>query len=118
MADNGAPKLIYSPDNDTDDYTQVVAYINEEFLRIQEEEAKELGESPKKIAQENERSDSVENQIIRILMNNPEVTRIELAAQLGISADSVKYRLDKLRTAGRIAHQGSTKAGKWVVLKP
>lgn len=38
MADNGSPKLVYSPDNDTDDYTQVVAYINEEFLRIQEEE--------------------------------------------------------------------------------
>ena len=38
MADNGSPKLVYGPDNDADDYTQVIAYINEEFLRIQEEE--------------------------------------------------------------------------------
>ena len=33
----------YSPDNDTDDYTQVVAYINKEFARIQEEENWQAG---------------------------------------------------------------------------
>ena len=38
MENNKSPRLVYSPDNDTDDYTQVVAYINEEFARIQEEE--------------------------------------------------------------------------------
>ena len=37
------PRLVYSPDNDTDDYTQVVAYINEEFTRIQEEENRHTG---------------------------------------------------------------------------
>lgn len=43
MEDNKSPKLVYSPDNDTDDYTQVVAYINEEFARIQEEENRQAG---------------------------------------------------------------------------
>ena len=38
MADNGSPRLVYSPDNDTDDYTQVVAYISDEFAKIYEEE--------------------------------------------------------------------------------
>ena len=38
MERNGSPKLIFAPDNDTDDYTQVLAYINEEFARIQVEE--------------------------------------------------------------------------------
>ena len=37
MAVNGSPKLVFSPNNDTDDYTLAVAYINEEFARIQEE---------------------------------------------------------------------------------
>ena len=45
-------------DSDTDDYTQVIAYINEEFLRIQEEEKINLGGNSGKptqeIAQENE----------------------------------------------------------------
>ena len=38
MEANGSPKLAFSPDNDTDDYTLAVAYVNEEFARIQEEE--------------------------------------------------------------------------------
>ena len=43
MENNKSPRLVYSPDNDTDDYTQVVAYINEEFARIQEEENRQAG---------------------------------------------------------------------------
>lgn len=42
MEDNGSPKLVYSPDNDTDDYTQVIAYINEEYARIKSEEETQL----------------------------------------------------------------------------
>lgn len=38
MEDNGSPRLVFSPDNDTDDYTQVVAYINEEFAEILKED--------------------------------------------------------------------------------
>jgi predicted HTH transcriptional regulator len=52
MEDNGSPKLVYSPDNDTDDYTQVVAYINEEFARIQEEESQSSRVNSQKIPQE------------------------------------------------------------------
>ena len=43
MEDNKSPRLVYSPDNDTDDYTQVVAYINEEYARIQKEENRLAG---------------------------------------------------------------------------
>ena len=38
MEDNGSPRLVFSPDNDTDDYTQVVAYINDEFAQIMKED--------------------------------------------------------------------------------
>lgn len=34
MEVNGSPKLVFSPNNDTDDYTLAIAYINEEFARI------------------------------------------------------------------------------------
>lgn len=59
----------------------------------------------------------MEDQIIGMIREKPEYTRKELADKLGISPDSVKYRLKKLKDTGRIEHQGSTKAGKWVVLK-
>ena len=37
METNGSPKLVFSPNNDTDVYTLAVAYTNEEFARIQQE---------------------------------------------------------------------------------
>lgn len=38
MEDNCSPKLIFTPENDTDDYTMATAFINEEYARIYEEE--------------------------------------------------------------------------------
>lgn len=38
MKDNNSPDLVFEPNNDIDDYTMVMAYINEEYQRIQAEE--------------------------------------------------------------------------------
>ena len=117
----GSPALVFEPDNDTDDYTAVTAYINEEFAEIQREEAYLKGapaqENAQETAQEKYDELSEEEKIIVLLSNNPQMTRNELAEKLNISPDAVKRRMDKLKKAGRIEHQGSTKAGKWVVLK-
>ena len=44
-------------------------------------------------------------------------TTKEIALRLGLTSDNVKYRIRILRKTGRVEHQGSTKAGKWVILK-
>ena len=54
--------------------------------------------------------------ILELLKTNPDATRQQLAAQTGLSADGVKYHLNKLKTAGRIRHVGSTKSGYWEIL--
>ena len=38
MEDNRSPKLIFTPDNETDDYTMATAFINEEYAKIYAEE--------------------------------------------------------------------------------
>lgn len=39
----GSPALVFEPDNDTDDYTAVTAYINGEFAAVKaEEEGRQL----------------------------------------------------------------------------
>lgn len=55
-------------------------------------------------------------QILAQLRTHPEVTIAELARQLSLSASGVEYNLRKLRQEGRIRREGSTKAGRWVVL--
>lgn len=62
LKENGSPKLVFAPDNDNDDYTQVTVYINEEFARIRDEEEGEQrqkaleGNNKQNFDQKNDRS--------------------------------------------------------------
>jgi ATP-dependent DNA helicase RecG len=39
-----------------------------------------------------------------------------MAKEIGITADGVKYQLERLKAACRIRRRGPTKAGTWEVL--
>lgn len=107
MKENGSPELVFEPSNDTDDYTMVTAYINEEFARIQTEESKKNNRQ--------EKSDDIESAIIEQLLLEPKITRKKLAEVLSVGEQTIRYRLEKLQREGRIYRKGSTKSGEWVV---
>ena len=50
---NKSPELVFEPDNDTDDYTAVTAYINEEFAAVLAEEGQSFTVVQKKAVTEN-----------------------------------------------------------------
>lgn len=54
--------------------------------------------------------------ILKILKDKPETTQKELAKLIGISIDGIKYHIQKMTKEGIIKHEGSTKAGKWIIL--
>ena len=56
------------------------------------------------------------DRILALLCQNPSASRRELAATLGTTESTVRYRLDRLRTAGKIARVGPDKGGHWKVL--
>ena len=58
-----------------------------------------------------------QQKIINYIKVNPNITRNELAEKLNITADGVKYNLNKLVKAGIIERVGSTKAGCWKIKK-
>ncbi len=60
---------------------------------------------------------TTEERILALLKAEPAITRRELAERIGITSNGIKYHLDKLRSAGSIRHVGSTKVGRWEVLK-
>ena len=76
-------------------------------LRGAEETIKKIGETTQETTQE---------QILASLRGQPSITRRELAKKIGLSADGIKYHLNKLKSAGIIRHVGSTKAGHWEVI--
>ena len=56
------------------------------------------------------------DRILTLLRQNPSASRREIAATLDTTESTVRYRLDKLRTAGKIARVGPDKGGHWKVL--
>ncbi|MDE0356569.1 MAG: DUF4062 domain-containing protein [Gammaproteobacteria bacterium] len=59
---------------------------------------------------------SLSDRILALLRQNPSAGRREIAATLGTTRSIVRYRLDKLRAAGRIERVGPDKGGYWRVL--
>ncbi|MDE5616075.1 MAG: Fic family protein [Alphaproteobacteria bacterium] len=55
--------------------------------------------------------------ILDVLSKNPKATRSELAGALGLSADGIKWNLDKLKKSGQIRRIGPDKGGHWEVIK-
>lgn len=55
--------------------------------------------------------------ILKLLKNNPSITRNDLADKTGLSPDGGKYHLQVLKRQGIIKHTGSTKKGKWALIK-
>lgn len=58
------------------------------------------------------------DRILALLRRTPSASRREIAAALGTTRSTVRYRLDKLRTAGKIARVGPDKGGYWKVADP
>ena len=56
------------------------------------------------------------DRVLALLRRNPSASRREIAATLGTTRSTVRYRLDKLRAAGKIERVGPDKGGHWKVL--
>ena len=56
------------------------------------------------------------DRILLLLRRNPSASRREIAATLGTTRSTVRYRLDKLRAAGKLQRVGPDKGGHWKVL--
>ena len=85
--------------------------INAEFL-------KEFNSSiTQETTQEIKIEKSVPNRIIELMIMEPNITAKQIAEHLNVSFDGVRYHIKKLRVDGKIKREGSTKSGKWVVMK-
>lgn len=52
------------------------------------------------------------------MKDNPSITAEQIANEIKeITADGVRYHIRNLKSHGVIKREGSTKSGKWVVMK-
>jgi ATP-dependent DNA helicase RecG len=59
--------------------------------------------------------ETTQEKILSCIKADPEITRKQIAAKVGLTEDGIKYHLTKLTKSGIIRHVGSTKAGRWEV---
>lgn len=111
LLENGSPELKFYPDNEEDNYTNSVMGVNEEFL-------KEFnGSATQETTQEIKVVKSIADRIIELMIVEPNITARQISDNLNISFDGVRYHIKRLKADGRIKREGSTKSGKWVVMK-
>lgn len=144
MSDNGSPVLVFSPDNDMDDYTQAVAYINEEFARVKTEE-----EGEQASVNEYEGDNVVENVGVNVRVNvgvklssqalallerygkkkrevayklltaiseNGQITIPEMADIIGATERTVQRYLKEFQDDNVLKREGSDKTGRWILM--
>lgn len=56
-----------------------------------------------------------ENAILRLLADNPRMTRAQLAEQVGLTDNGVKKIMANMTAAGWIERKGSNRSGYWLV---
>ena len=61
--------------------------------------------------------ETTQERILVAIQAKPEITQKELAQSIGITLDGIKYHIKNTTKQGLIKHEGSTKAGKWIIIK-
>ena len=77
-------------------------YIKAVFLRPRKSGGKTAQETTQEAAQE-----TAQEKILKLIKNNPSITRKDLADKTGLSPDGVKYHLQLLKKQGIIKHTGA-----------
>ena len=95
------------------------------FLRINfyfdKEVLEYLGQNELKTTQETTQENysmlnETQTGIIKLIKENPSITQKEIAKELNITRDGVKYNMNVLKELGIVVREGSTKKGNWKIL--
>ena len=58
---------------------------------------------------------NIQESVLKLIMNNPQITLKEIMESLNISEGSVRHAIKSLKESGKIEHVGATKKGYWKV---
>lgn len=135
MTANGSPKLVFTPNNDTDDYTLAVAYINEEFARIQVEDSRNHEGKSKNDTENGTENDTemlppgaaayldickgkkraTTEKLMIAIASDSHITIAEMTKKVGSSESTVKRYLKDFQEAGVLTREGSDTNGEWIL---
>ena len=110
----------------SEDGVMALYVAQDEYMKLLKELRKDTTQEnyprklPKKTTQEkdivkNNTKDNIEKKMINLIKQQPRITIKELANDLELTVDGVKYHITKMKKKNILKHVGSTKAGYWVI---
>lgn len=93
-------------------------YFNDQLEEKSPRNSQKPNKSPTKTQETHNKSPrNIANEILNEIQKSPQISRKELAKRLHRTEDSIRYYLRKMVNDKIIQHEGSTKAGKWIILQ-
>ncbi|UTY40244.1 hypothetical protein NMU03_05480 [Allocoprobacillus halotolerans] len=108
LQENGNDAPVFLPDNETDDYTQVIMYINKEYKEYEDQDNKPIQEVIK----------LPKNQqiVYNTILNNPGLRIPALSQLCGLKETSIDNAIRKLKKQSLVEYIGNKKGGGYFVL--
>lgn len=113
LALNKSPELKFLPDNDYDDYTMAVIYINEEFAAMSREKMEKADKKPikpdRKLIKDERRA-----KILDYIVRNNSITNQEAKIILGLAESTTKRLLKEMVDEGVLRSEGERKGRRYL----
>ncbi len=109
LALNKSPELKFLPDNDYDDYTMAVIYINEEFAAMSREKMEKPIKLDRKLIKGERRA-----KILDYIVRNNSITNQEAKIILGLAESTTKRLLKEMVDEGVLRSEGERKGGRYL----
>lgn len=58
-----------------------------------------------------------QRKIVELLLENPQLSAVKLAGQIGITSRNIESNIKKLKEKGILIRHGSPKSGYWEILR-
>lgn len=109
---NGSPLPEFETD-EAHDYFVTRIFIHENFYENGGSDGGENGGSTTSKIPITE----VQGQIVKMMLSNPHITKKEIAENLKLSVDGIRYHIKKMTESGTIRYIGTSRNGHWEVLR-
>ena len=122
LQQNDSKPVEYLPDNDTDNYTNAIIYINDEYKAIHDKKAGNIKHGIQNDAPNDVPNDAAElnvrqRKILEMIRENNNISKDKMAVELDKSVPTIQRDLRNHRNEGYISYENQGSGVVWIILK-
>ena len=112
---NGSPKPLFETDDERTSFAATI-YIHPEFCKVDTDQTTDQTTDQANQVTDQDSQETIENRILGVIKNNPQVTQVQISKYLNVPMSTVKYYIGKMNKAQILKREGTKQKGKWIIL--